>query len=161
MNVFEFALQFEKDGEKFYRELATEVSHQGLLSLINRLAEEEVKHYQVVQQIANSEPLRLDSTPILAKAKNVFQQMKDSGEEFEPNMAPEDLLKKAQELEKQSEDFYREKMTELDSSDQKQAFGILADQEKAHYQLLENIIAFLQQPQSYLADAEFGKIEEL
>jgi rubrerythrin len=161
MNVFEFALEFEKEGEKYYRELAEKVSQGGLKAVLNGLADDEVKHYQVMQQIANSEPLRLESSPVLGQAKQVFQELKAAGGEVPAEIAPLEMLEKALGLEKESEAYYRGKVAELESEDQKQIFELIADQEKAHARLVENLITYSQQPQTYLENAEFGKLEEL
>jgi len=161
MNVFEFALEFEKEGEQYYRQLAEQVDQAGLKAVLNGLADDEVKHYQVMQQIANSEPLRLESTPVLGQAKQVFQEIKDSGGEVAAGIAPVEMLEKALALEEKSEAYYREKVSELESEDQKQIFEMIADQEAAHARLVENMVAFAKQPQSYLESGEFGKLEEL
>lgn len=44
MNIFEFAMQMEKDGEAFYREIAKKTKNSGLQKIFNTLADEEVVH---------------------------------------------------------------------------------------------------------------------
>ncbi len=39
MNIYEFAMQMEKDGEAFYRNLALKVSNLVLKNILNMLAE--------------------------------------------------------------------------------------------------------------------------
>ena len=55
MNIYEFAMQMEKDGETFYRNLASKVSNLGLKNILNMLAEEEVKHYGIFAKLSRSQ----------------------------------------------------------------------------------------------------------
>ena len=51
MNVFEFAMNMEKDGENYYRELAGKADHKGMVNILNMLAEDEVKHYNILREM--------------------------------------------------------------------------------------------------------------
>ncbi|MFH1613968.1 MAG: ferritin family protein [Planctomycetota bacterium] len=46
VDIFDYALQMEKDGESFYREIAQKTSNKGLQAILTMLADEEVKHDQ-------------------------------------------------------------------------------------------------------------------
>ena len=84
MDIFEFAMQMEKDGENYYRQLAQNVANKGIKTILTMLADEEVKHYTVLAKIQTQRP-GMAETIILADAKSVFQQMKESGEKLELN----------------------------------------------------------------------------
>ena len=51
MNVFEFAMKMEKDGEAFYREIAKKTNNAGLQKIFNTLADEEVVHYNTFKKL--------------------------------------------------------------------------------------------------------------
>ena len=51
MNVYEYAMKVEKDGERYYRDLASKTDEPGLKSILNMLADEEVKHYVVFDKM--------------------------------------------------------------------------------------------------------------
>ena len=51
MDIYEYAMQMEKDGEAYYRDLAGKTSHQGLKSILGMLADAEVKHYKLFEDI--------------------------------------------------------------------------------------------------------------
>ncbi|MBN2289397.1 MAG: rubrerythrin, partial [Candidatus Glassbacteria bacterium] len=62
-------------------------------------------------------------------------------------------------LEKKSEDFYQEKSSEVDDPAHKEVLLKLADEERKHYWILENIIEFVSRPDAWLENAEFHKLE--
>lgn len=51
MNVYEYAMKVEKDGEAYYRELASKSPNNGLKRIFTMLAEEEIKHYNVFKNM--------------------------------------------------------------------------------------------------------------
>lgn len=159
MDIFEYAKQMEKDGERYYRELAVRTENAGLKSILTMLADEEVKHYDVIEQIGAAQP-HTAGTTVLTDAKNVFAKMKDSGQGPGLDLGQTELYRKAQEIEKKSQDFYKAKADEVQEPYQKGIFLRLADEEGRHYFLLENIIEFVSRPESWLEDAEFNHLED-
>jgi rubrerythrin len=159
MNIFEYAMQMEKDGEGYYRQLAQQIDNKGIRTILAMLADEEVKHYNVVEKMKTEKP-QLAETKILADAKNVFVQIKESGESFDFDIEQTELYKRAQDIEKKSRDFYLDKADEVQEEYQKEVFLRLADEEKKHYFLLVNIIEFISRPETWLENAEFHHLEE-
>ncbi len=159
MDIFQYAMQMEKDGEDYYRQLADRTENKGLKTILTMLADEEVKHYNTIEEM-KTEKLQLAQTTILADAKNVFVQIKESNENFDFDSKQAELYKKAQDIEKKSEDFYREKVNQVEKEYQKEIFLKLAEEEKKHYFLLENIIQFVSRPETWLENAEFNHLEE-
>ena len=159
MGIFEYAMQMEKDGEDFYRGLAEKVSNKGVKVILTMLADEEAKHYKLLSK-AQSEEMGLPETTILADAKNIFEQMKESGEKFDVGVGQEELYREAQEIEEKSRDFYLEKSEQVEEGYHKGLFLKLADEEKKHYLLLDNITEFVSRPSEWLEDAEFYHLEE-
>jgi len=159
MDIFDFAMRMEKDGENYYRQLTGKTDNKGIKAILTMLAEEEVKHYKTVAQMKTQRP-QMAETTILADAKNVFARMKKSGENFRFGAKQVKLYEKAQDIEKKSEDFYRQKAGEVEQQYQREIFLALAEEEKKHYFLLENIIQFVSRPQTWLENAEFYHLDE-
>jgi len=159
MNIFEYALQMEKDGEDYYRQLAQQTANKGLKTILVMLADEEVKHYNAIEKMKTAKP-RMAETTILTDVKNVFVQIQESNENFGFDLGQIELYKKAQEIEERSRDFYMEKASEVDEEYQKELFLKLAEEEKKHYFLLDNIIEFVSRPEHWLENAEFFHLEE-
>lgn len=159
MNIFEYAMQMEKDGEEYYRQMAGKTANKGLQAILTMLADEEVKHYKTIEKMQTKEP-HMEDTIILTDARNIFVQIKESGESFDFDIQRTELYRKALDIEKNSRDFYTEKGNEVTEEYQRELFLKLADEERKHYFLLENIIEFVSKPEYRLENAEFSNLEE-
>ena len=159
MNIFEYAMQMEKDGENFYRSLIQKTSNIGIKTILTMLADDEVKHYNTISRMRTAKP-QMARTTILDDAKNIFIQLRKSDEEFDVDLGQVELYKKAQDIETASRNFYMEKAYQVEKQYQKQLFLRLAEEEKRHYFLLDNIIEFVSRPQYWLENAEFCHLEE-
>ena len=159
MTIFEYAIKMEKDGEDYYRQLARQTTNKGLKTILTMLADEEVKHQNTIEKMKTNRP-EMTETTILDDAKNVFLEIKDSKEGFDLDIKQTELYKKAQGIEKQSQNFYLEKAEKLQDNKQKLLFKKLADEERKHFFLLENIIEFVSRPEHWLENAEFFHLEE-
>jgi rubrerythrin len=159
MTIFEYAMQVEKDGEEFYRKLLAAVDDKGLKAILTMLADEEVKHYKALKKM-QSEETGMAETTILSDSKNIFEEMKNSGESIQPDTGQIKLYKEAQNIEQKSREFYQEKAEEVSQEYQRRLFLRLAEEERKHYVLLDNIIEFVQRPDTWLENAEFCHLEE-
>ena len=159
MTIFEYAMQMEKDGEDYYRQLARQTTNKGLCTILMMLADEEVKHYNAIETMQTTEP-RMAETTILTDARNIFVQIKESGDTFDFDIKQTELYRKAQDIEKESQNFYTGKADEVTEEYQRELFLKLADEERKHYFLLDNIIEFISRPEYWLENAEFFHSEE-
>ncbi len=159
MNIFEFAMEKEKYSEDYYRQLAAKSDNAGLKTVFNMLADEEAKHKKIISDMEGDIATDLAETTVLSDAKNVFEQMRESAQSFNFNISQNELYRKALQIEKQSWDFYLEKADEAEKT-HKEIFLKLADEEKKHFFLLENIIEFVSRPETWLENAEFYHLEE-
>jgi rubrerythrin len=159
MNIFDFAMEKEKYSEDYYRQLTAKSNDKGLVKIFNMLADEEARHYEIVSDMKKDIAPDLVEMAVLSDAKNIFAKMRDSAQNFNFNIHQTELYRKAQDIERQSRDFYLEKADEVAEA-QKEIFLKLADEEKKHYFLLENIIEFVSRPETWLENAEFYHLEE-
>lgn len=160
MDVFEYAKKMEKDGEEFYRELAeNNKSNKGMQNIMNLLADEEVKHYEIVEKM-QTRSVEMPESKILDDTKNVFIKMKENNETLDFDESQTDLYRQAQKIEKESEEFYRKMEKETENNLHKEIFAKLAEEEKKHFFILDNIIEFVSRPQTWLEDAEWNHLEK-
>jgi len=163
MDVFDFAMKMEQDGEAYYRKLAAEANNTGLSTILNFLAEEEVKHYNIFKRLKGGEIYDVPESTLMADAKNIFEELAAKQSEsgatpFNFDSSQPQFYRKAQDLEKQSEMYYRDKAEESEDETEKTVLLKIADEEKRHYFMLENIIDFVQHPQQWIEDAEWNKL---
>jgi rubrerythrin len=159
MNIYEFAMQMEKDGEVYYRELSAKTANKGIKNILTMLADAEVLHYKIFQAMKNREQVPSADSGSLAGIKNIFARLKEEGaSEVDPSQVGQ--YRKAQDIEKKSRDFYLEKAGESKNETEKEIFLKIAHQEKRHYLILENIIDFVNRPDTWLEDPEWYHLEE-
>ncbi len=161
MDIFAFAMQFEKNGEVFYRDLAAKTDQEGLTTIFTMLANAEVKHYNIVRQMQkDASNIRLEDDRLFDNVKNVFAGMRDEKPVFDTTSAQIDLYKKARDIEVQSRDFYQEKADKASDNAQKTILLKLAKEEDKHRVLLDNIIELVSRPDTWLENAEWVHLDE-
>lgn len=160
MDIYEYAMQMEKDGERFYRELAQKTTNTGIKNILNMLVEAEVVHYNTFKKMNENLKVELPETTILKDVKNVFERIKETGGLSDISISQIELYKKAQDIEKKSEDFYLSKAKEVGEVSQREILSKIAREENKHYLILENIINFMSRPQQWLENAEWYDLGE-
>lgn len=159
MDIYEYAMQMEKDGESYYRDLAAKTANKGIQRIFTMLADAEVIHYRIFSAMKKKEQLPSPDAQDLTGIKNIFERLKeeDSGSVDTSQIA---LYRKAQDIEKKSRDFYLEKAEESKDKSEKTTLLKIAQQEKTHYLILEKIIEFVNKPNIWLEDPEWYHLEE-
>jgi rubrerythrin len=160
MNIFKFAMQMENEAEAFYRRLANNTENAGLKIIFDMLADEEAKHFKIVEEMKAKIPNKISSTNVLSEAKGIFEQMSNTDKKTDVNTSQIEVYRKAQAIEKKSIDFYLKKADEVEEHCQEGIFRKLAEEEKKHYFLLQNIIEFVSRPENWLENAEWHHLEE-
>jgi len=160
MDIYDYAMKMEKDGEKYYRELVQKTNMKGLKSILNMLADDEVKHYKVIEMMKQNTQPQIVETKILTTVRNIFSQMKEKNEKFDSEVSQLELYKKALNIEEKSHDFYSQKAEEINDDSKKKIFLKLAEEEQKHYYLIDNIIDFITKPGNWAESAEFFKYDQ-
>lgn len=160
MDIYGYAMQMEKDGENLYREIASETESAGIRTILTMLADAEVEHYNTFMKMKLHQKVAVPDTTILNDVKNIFIKIRESGELLNLKISQIDLYKKAQEIEKRSEEFYLKEAGEVEDEVQKRAFKKIAGEENKHFFILESIINFVSRPEHWNENAEWYHLEE-
>jgi len=161
MNIYKYAMKMEKDSENYYRELANKTGDVGLQNILKMLANDEVKHYHIIEQMMKSDAsAELAETGILKNAKNIFIEIKGKNIVFNFNLSQVDFYRKAREFEEKSYKFYLEMSDKVEIKSQKKLFLMLAEEEKKHIFLLENLVEFVSRPETWIENAEFNHLDD-
>lgn len=150
----------ERDGEAYYRALAEKTGHEGLKGILTMLADAEVKHYRIFQKMKNNEKVDSVDSEFLDGVKNIFLKMRDGRDTGGVDASDLSMYKKAQEIEKKSENFYLEKADEVEDAQKKQVFRKIAKEEARHFKILENIILMVSRPEQWLENPEWYHLED-
>ena len=160
MDVYDYAMQLEKDGENYYREAARRSQHKGLTGILTMLADAEVVHYGVFKRMKEHEPWQLPEATIVKDVKNIFVRMREEGKLEGISVSEIELYTKAQDIEKATEDFYREKGAQVEDRTSGKPSCKVAGEEHKHYLILQEIIDFISRPQQWLENAEWYHLED-
>jgi rubrerythrin len=160
MDIFNYALQFEKDGEAFYRESAAALKDKDLIAMLLFLAAEEKNHFRLIKNLKDTTPEHPKSI-FISDISNVFSDMKAKNRRFsDPKETITALLTKAMKIEDESIAYYRKAQGNIDLPAAQALLAILARQEEAHYSLLSSIIEYFDTPQLWMEQAEFHNIKD-
>jgi len=161
MNIYKYAMQLEKDSENYYKKLMNETDDLGLQTILKMLADEEAKHFIIVEQMMKSNTYpELTETDILKNARNIFEKIKGKKLEFNFDLTQADFYRKAQEFEEKSYQYYLEMSDKVEAAAQKKLLLKLAEEEKKHMFLLENLVEFVSRPETWIENAEFNHLVE-
>ena len=161
MNIYKYAMQLEKDSENYYNKLMNETDDVGLQTILKMLADEESKHFIIVEQMMKSNTYpELTETDILKNARNIFEKIKGKKLEFNFDLTQADFYRKAQEFEEKSYQYYLEMSDKVEAAAQKKLLLKLAEEEKKHMFLLENLVEFVSRPETWIENAEFNHLVE-
>jgi rubrerythrin len=160
MTVFEFAKTMEKDGERYYRKLSNECPVNGLKKILDELADAEVDHYNVLLNMEQNIPPSALKNDLLSNAKNIFASISNNPINSDSVVPDIDLYRHALEIEIKSRKFYEKNAEVSDDPLHKELFLKIAEQERQHFILMENMIEFLFRPYSWLENAEWHHLDE-
>ena len=161
MNIYQYAMKLEKDSENYYNGLMSKTDDIGLQSILKMLADEEVKHFNIVKKMMKTDICpEFAETDILKNAKNVFVKIKGKKLAFNFDLEQADFYRKAQEFEEKSHKHYLEMSDKMKDEAQKNLLLKLAEEEKKHMFLLENLVEFISRPKTWIENAEFNHLGE-
>lgn len=155
MNVYEYAMKVEKEGEAYYREMAAKAQNSGLKRIFTMLADEEVKHFNIFKSMMKKEDMDLDKLDLITDTKTIFQTLTEEKDNVSLDAEHIEYYKDAIAREDNSHDFYATKAQELEDANEKKVFLQIADEEIKHKKVLEEIVIYLQEPADWVASAEF------
>ena len=159
MNILDFAMQMELDGKAFYEAGAAKMTEPELKKILLTLAEEEDKHYRFFKKLKNlgTEPARLELTKVpttFAANRNLFQKMADrKGKPLGADVRA--VWQEALKIEEKSEQFYREESAKESDSGRRHLLELVADEEKTHIYLIDNMLSFMSDPKTFLDSTQY------
>ena len=139
-------------------ELAARTGVAGLRTIFGWLAAEEQKHYDTIRAMKKGAAWSMTDTTVLERAKNVFEEVvKDQSL---PGSLKEDLdgYKHAMKIEADSVRLYEDMATRESEEERVRLLLKIANEEKQHYNIMENLYDFVLRPKYYLEWREFSNL---
>jgi len=162
MNVFDFAMKMEMDGNEFYKGMAARTSIAGLKNIFSMLAEDELKHYETIRNLKEKTGISdMSDSKALESAQTIFSDLLAGKER--PDTMKEDLdgYRYAMKIEADSVRFYENAARRERKSAVKSLLLKIAEEEKKHFNIVENIYDFVLSPKYFLAWGEFSNLKDM
>lgn len=164
MNLFDFALTMELDGEAYYKELAAKAAHPDLKAVLAGLAAEERRHHDIIKAAQGGAWGTVPEQSVLSAVRNVFADKTFDLADQErtiPRLKAEsiDLYRAALDKEQESVSLYQELGQQAASPEEKALCQKLLEEEKGHVEVIDNIIEMLNRVQDWVESAEFNHQE--
>jgi rubrerythrin len=160
MNIFDQAMDIEKEGEALYRQFSLGASDEGMKHVFAWLADQERKHYEIFQKMKVGKSARVEESSILHDVKDIFSGWKDIAGNIGVKVAEVDLYRRALDSENKNVLVYENYANASATGQQKDIFLAIAKEEKKHQWILRNIIEFVAKPEVWAENAEFDHLEE-
>lgn len=159
MDIYEFAKKFETDGREYYQKLAGESDSEYLTQLFTMLADDELKHYEIVSRLQEQDAEYVPSDSF-QRVPTLFRKYLDSNDSFEAQITKLEAYDHAVKLEKESFDFYREQGEKAHNPLEREILYRIANEEKKHQITLENLMDLVRKPEVWVESPEFSNLEE-
>ena len=72
MNIFDQAMDIEKEGEALYRQFSLGASDEGMKHVFTWLADQERKHYEIFKKMKVGKSASVEESSILHDVKDIF-----------------------------------------------------------------------------------------
>ena len=162
MDIFKFALQLESDSEQYYRGQAGKTKYDDLKVVLEGLAEEEQRHYKILEAMRDHFPLPGVETSG-AKIKTIFDSFEQDFTQLKNAISIEklqeeqiDLYRVALGKEHESVALYQKMRDATTDAAHKKVFDRLIAEEQHHAEMLDGIINMLNHVRDWVESAEFN-----
>ena len=160
MNVFDCAIKMEEEARTYYEKLATATAVPELKNLFSMLAAAEQEHHDALVEMKGS----------LDPQKAQFKALQEAACLFKPLLAKRDLMAELKEdpdaykhvvkEEEMGVKLYEELAAQAKDEGVRKVLLMIADEERKHLSIVENIYSFVESPKTYLAWGEFSNLKE-
>jgi len=160
MEIMQFAIAMEKDGEKYYLEQADKNGDNALSVVFRLLAADEARHADLLQRMQEDVAYELESDNRLTQQMDLFSNAEDFHAAVAAVPDQAELYQAAQEKERQSIELYGDLKNKASDDVSRALFAFLLKEEQKHFTILEEIFRHVNRPNEWVESAEFGIREE-
>lgn len=160
MNVYDFAMKMELQGKAYYETLAGSTRLPLLKPVFLGLAADEQKHYDVLRGLKEGKAWGVAESSVLERTRSVFSELLTGGGDVAGALQETlDAYRFALKVEADSVKLYEEMARKEEDPAVEQLLLTIANEEKKHFNILDNICDFLTRPKYYLQWHEFREDE--
>ena len=160
MNIFDCAIKMEEEAGLYYEALASSAANQELKNLFTMLAQAEQEHHDALIQMKESIDPKKPQFTALDGASCLFKPLLAKRELMAQMKGDPDACQMVVAQEEQGVKLYEELAAQTKDEGDRQVLLKIADEERKHLSIVENIYAFVESPKTFLADGEFSNLKE-
>ena len=160
MNIFDCAIKMEEEARMCYEELAAAATEPELKNLFTILSAAEQEHHDALVKLkGNVQP-----------SENEFTALQEAACAFRPLLSKRDLMAELKndpdaylhvvKAEEKGIGFYEELADQAKEEGVREVLLKIAEEERKHLSIIENIYSFVESPKSFLAWGEFSNLSE-
>lgn len=151
MDIFEFAVEQERQLEAYYRQLTEIAPHPAIRSILKGLSNDEQLHVLIMERLKERRPIKVVNSGLAAKARSALKYAEQAMDEWGIDLTELDIYERAKTVELQKERFYLDRARESRESSQREIFEKLAAQEHAHYEVMCRLCELLGRATTHVA----------
>jgi rubrerythrin len=155
MGLIDEAIALEERAETNYRSAAETTSDPSAARVLTLLADEEANHADALRTM-NVGSVQAGASLIEAAKDWIGGAIEGGVGSISTDAGLLDVLRRAMEIERTTEAFYRERATATESAEIRALFDRLAGIEKGHYLFVGSLIEYYDRPNEWVESAEFG-----
>ncbi|MGC9213621.1 ferritin family protein [Athalassotoga sp.] len=159
MNAIDYALKMEIDGKTFYEKQSKESVDPRVKQIFDMLAKDEQRHYDIINGFKKTF-YNYKGTDTFKTTKNMFSNMLNKKQTFNVDVNVFEAYQQAIEMEKKSVELYSSEAVKSKNKDEKDMLLKLAEEEKKHQTILENLMDFIRKGDEWVESPEFSHLDE-
>jgi len=160
MNNFDCAIKMEEESTKYYEALSVRASDPELKNLFAMLAQAEKEHYDNLVKLKESVDARLPQFKALEQAACLFRPLLAKRELMAQLKKEPDAYQLVVAQEEKGVQFYQELADQAKDRRTREVLLKIADEERKHLSIVENIYNFVESPKNFLVSGEFSNLKE-
>lgn len=166
LNALQLALKMESDGRRFFLEAQDKTSHPLAKETFGSLADWELEHIKIIERFHASlrdrgkwesvEGLQPKKGEAIRAFKTLFEKVRVNIDETVKAEADVlEVYRIARDIESKLIVFYQERAEEASSKGAKLFYDFMTDQEREHYQIIDNSLQLLENPAQWFEREEW------
>jgi len=160
MTALDYAIQMERDGEKYYWAQAERLQGTLLEPVFRRLAADEREHAHLLEQHGRKLAYELNESQVYNEFQSVFAGHADFAAAWKSEPGQLDVYTEALRIEEDSIKLYEDMLAQAEDEAEQRLFRFLLEQERLHKRVFEDIVEHLRKAEQWVESAEFGRTEE-
>jgi rubrerythrin len=160
MNIFDCALKMEEEARSTYEKMATATDVAELKNLFTLLAQSEQEHYNALTAMKMNPDLQQIRFKALEEMPCLITPLLAQRDLMEGQQLKGDAYQQVVREEENGVMFYEDLAARAEDEQTRDILLKIAEEERRHLSIVENIYAFVESPKNFLAWGEFSNLKE-